>query len=79
MHPPSSSNVNSKYKDVTLKDLFGRVVDSHQKKKFDLYFEKLGEINFEAQQYEDIALHKWSILSCQFLLFGETNYEIREA
>ncbi|CAO2820705.1 unnamed protein product [Amaranthus hypochondriacus] len=66
-----ASNVNSKYKDATLKDLFGRVADSRQKKKFDLYSEKLGEMSFEAKQYlKDIALHKWSIFHDDRFRFG---------
>lgn len=57
-----ASNVNSKFKSVVIKNLFGKAATARQKKKFDYYINKIGDLNVEARRYlMEIPYSKWSI------------------
>ena len=56
-----ASNVSNRY-GTHVKNVFGKAADSHQKKKFDFWFNRVGELKVEARQYlGDIPLEQWSI------------------
>lgn len=46
-----ASNVNSNFKNAYVKNLFGRAADARQKKKFDYYLNKIGDLNVNARRY----------------------------
>ncbi|XP_021741484.1 uncharacterized protein LOC110707748 [Chenopodium quinoa] len=57
-----ASNVNSKFKSVVIKNLFGKAATARQKKKFDYYINKIDDLNVEARRYlMEIPYSKWSI------------------
>ncbi|XP_074321488.1 uncharacterized protein LOC141658418 [Silene latifolia] len=57
-----ASNVNTRFRNTAVKEMFGSTVMQLQNKKFDIGFRRLGELNREAQQYVvEIGIKKWSI------------------
>lgn len=57
-----ASNVNTQFKNAYVKNLFGKAADARQRKKFDYYLGRIGELNVEAHKYlMDISSHRWSI------------------
>lgn len=67
-----ASNFNSELKNAHLKNLFGRAADSRQKEKFIKYFDRIGELKFEAREWlvKDKPLHKWSIYHDGGFIYG---------
>ncbi|XP_021724591.1 uncharacterized protein LOC110691915 [Chenopodium quinoa] len=56
-----ASNVGKHFK-THMKNLFGRAADERQKKKFDFWFKRIGDLNIKAREYlENIPFHLWSI------------------
>ncbi|XP_074284192.1 uncharacterized protein LOC141608748 [Silene latifolia] len=57
-----ASNVNTRFRNNAVKEMFGSTAMQLQNKKFDIGFRRLGELNREAQQYVvEIGIEKWSI------------------
>ncbi|KAH9611726.1 hypothetical protein KSS87_001175 [Heliosperma pusillum] len=57
-----ASNVNTTYRNVKVKNLFGSTAMQFQEKKFDIGFARLGEMDRDAQHYvADVGIEKWSI------------------
>ncbi|KAH9602912.1 hypothetical protein KSS87_013902 [Heliosperma pusillum] len=57
-----ASNVNTRYKNVKVKNMFGSTAMQFQEKKFDIGFARLGEMDRDAQHYvADVGIEKWSI------------------
>ncbi|KAH9611123.1 hypothetical protein KSS87_001526 [Heliosperma pusillum] len=57
-----ASNVNTKFRNVQVKNMFGSTTMQFQEKKFDIGFARLGEMDRDAQHYvADVGIEKWSI------------------
>ncbi|KAH9611124.1 hypothetical protein KSS87_011978 [Heliosperma pusillum] len=57
-----ASNVNTRYKNVKVKNMFGSTAMQFQEKKFDIGFARRGEMDRDAQHYvADVGIEKWSI------------------
>ncbi|KAH9615268.1 hypothetical protein KSS87_003641, partial [Heliosperma pusillum] len=57
-----ASNVNTRYRNVKVKNMFGSTAMQFQEKKFDIGFPRLGEMDRDAQHYvADVGIEKWSI------------------
>ncbi|KAH9619811.1 hypothetical protein KSS87_001162 [Heliosperma pusillum] len=57
-----ASNVNTRYRNVKVKNMFGSTAMQFQEKKFDIGFARLGEMDRDAQHYvADVGIEKWSI------------------
>ncbi|KAH9616569.1 hypothetical protein KSS87_002203 [Heliosperma pusillum] len=75
-----ASNVNTRYRNVKVKNMFGSTAMQFQEKKFDIGFARLGEMDRDAQHYvADVGIEKWSICHDDGHRYGILTTNLAEA